>query len=176
MFVLVFFVLSYGIRDPLPIVDEVVVALLIAIVVFLAWSRAGMRSLEFKHQVEEIHRTVNQALLKPSSRLVEMEGLLHYAESLPPADLWEALSELSSSPPAESTTQDSFLEILEAEVRTLSHQWETARSRLGKKSLPQRAALIESWILEGKDLALLYLFLRARALGSASLPSGAEVP
>lgn len=173
IFVLVFFVLSYAIRDPLPFVDEALIALATAVLVFWSWSRAGLESLQFKFQLSEIEQKVSQAMFYCSNEVQRMEAILDHAETLSPLELFASLEEESNKPPMDSSLMTL---ILQQECHELKKLWNRFYPKLRASSPAKRAALIENMMGEGKDLPLLYLFFKVRSASAGSLPSGVEVP
>jgi len=174
VFVLVFFVLSFGIRDPLPYVDEVLIALLASFLVFWSWSRAGLKSLEFKYQLSQMNDLINQATFHPLKMLKDMEVILGFAENLSPSALWEELESASTNHPQHHL--DPILEIIIQEGQGSLKKWENARKKFKNKTLAQKAALLENWMAEGHDVPFLLLVLKVNSVRSEFLPSISEAP
>lgn len=173
VFVGVFFVLSFAIRDPLPFVDEALIALLTAGLVFWSWSRAGLESLEFKHRLSRINRIVSEAAFFPSPQVQRMESLLEEVEGRGFRELFDAVEGVWTLPPQGGHP---LVDLLERNCRREWRRWERSYPLLKHKTDAQKAAWVESVLQEGLDLPLLYLTLRVRSEAAAFLPSSAAAP
>lgn len=167
VFLVVFFVLSFGIRDPLPYVDEFVAGLVAALAVFWAWSRAGTRSLEYQRRLELVRESVDQSAFGPSDKAFALEALLEKAERMDAAELWAALEETDGHT---AEGKDPWLEILEDATKSEEAAWRERHARLQHRGALEKAAALEALLLEGKDLALLYAAFKVKKEGSVPLP------
>lgn len=173
VFVAVFFVLTYAIRDPIPFIDEFLIALVSAILVFWSWSRSGLESLQFKFQLTEFTQIINQAMFYPSEEVRRMEVILEQAESMAPQDLFASLEEQATK---SVQVSNPFTTLLDQECDQLKKTWARICARHRSSSQARKAAVVDDLIAEGKDLHLLYLYFRVRSADAGFLPSNAGVP
>jgi hypothetical protein len=81
IFLVVYFVASYFIRDPLPIIDEVILGLVAAIVVYLWLGRRYSASGEATKRRLELRAAVDRISFTESSFLKRVEEVLHEHEA-----------------------------------------------------------------------------------------------
>ncbi len=174
IFLVVFFVLSFGIRDPLPYVDELVVAFGISALAFWAWSRTGLKSVEFQNQVKTALEGIDKTSFEKSARLETWEKWLMEAEKKSVGELWEILALYDPDEPAQH--DDPWIRALRTEVATVLKRCVSAFKRLQGRSKARKTAELEALIQEGLDIPLLVVYFTASKEGFGPVPFAAEVP
>jgi hypothetical protein len=81
VFVVVYFFMSFVVRDPLPVIDEIAIGLVAAVVVFLVMGRRDMNSKAATKKRLDLRVIVDRITFKESAFVKQVEEALHRNET-----------------------------------------------------------------------------------------------
>lgn len=133
VFVVVYFFMSYVVRDPLPVIDEVAIGLGAAIAAFLLQGRRDLASKAASKKRVELRVVVDRAVFRESDFVKRVEEALHRNEGSGGEDAVKAVVEPALQELEEECREEAtqFLSSLEGrfDLRRLARQEKLLRRR-----------------------------------------------
>lgn len=134
VFVVVYFLMSYVVRDPLPVIDEVAIGLGAAIAAFLLLGRRDLASKDATRKRMELRVVVDKAVFRESNFVKRVEEELHRAEGSGGEEAVRGVVEPALQGLGEEWREEAaqFLSSLEGrfDLRRLARQEKALRRRL----------------------------------------------
>jgi hypothetical protein len=163
IFIVAYFFLSFVVRDPLPVVDEIAVSLGAGILGYILLGRRDMRSENALKKRIALRSRVDNIRFVESEFVAEIEDVLHEKENASTDTLIAAIEagELPSLSEPESDTAKEFLKYLEQRFR--SGEYRRQEKRLLEKRGGKDLDGVKRWVQARKvDFPLFALYVNLK--------------